>query len=292
MSASHDSQQMRHPSFRQYVGIAVILFAITIVEFVLIYDKAGIDVHLGESKIPLLIALSAVKFAIVIMFYMHLKFDNRLLSGIFLAGLALAFAVGIALIGLFVTFGAEPRAFAEANAVPYIEEHDEEHEPEGGETTEPEEEGAAPVEQEPAATSQEETTAAVEPESKASPVATPGAVTIGALGDALEFDQASLDASAGAEVVLGFTNGSTINQHNWVLVQAGIEDAVSADGVLAGPANDWISPDDARIIAHTSLLDPGESEEIRFTLQAGTYKFVCTFPAHNLTMFGDLVVTP
>ena len=32
------------------------------------------------SKIPLLFALSAVKFYIVIMFYMHLRFDNRLFT--------------------------------------------------------------------------------------------------------------------------------------------------------------------------------------------------------------------
>ena len=87
MAGSHQDQESHHPTFRQYVLIAVILFAITIVEFLLIYPEAQIVNHLGASKIPLLVALSAVKFAIVIMFYMHLKFDNRLLGGIFLSGL-------------------------------------------------------------------------------------------------------------------------------------------------------------------------------------------------------------
>ena len=287
MSASHDPQQMRHPTFMQYVWIAIILFVVTLVEFVLIYDKAGIADDLGQSKIPLLIVLSAFKFAIVIMFYMHLKYDNRLLSGIFVAGLALAFIVGLALVGLFVTFGAEPREFAKAHAVPYVEEG---HEPVGGESKQPDEEGATPAEQEPAAASGGETGDDAKSESEAPQVAAVGALAIGVVGDTLEFDQATLNASAGSEVVFTFTNASALNQHNWVLVQTGTKDAVAADGTAAGPNNDWIPPNDARVIAHTALLEPGETEEIRFTLDAGTYEFVCTFPGHNFTMFGDFEV--
>ena len=306
MSVSHDPQQMRHPTLIQYVGIAVVLFAVTIVEFVLIYDKVGINWEASEAlanaKVPLLIAMSAFKFGVVIMFYMHLKFDSRLFTWIFLAGLALAFAVGIALLAIFVTLQGEPREFAQAHAVPYVEEG---HEQEGGESKQHPEEGAAPAEQEPAAVSsaglgygeteaalQEGTSAAGAAESEASQVAAVGAMAIGVAGDGLEFDQASINASAGSEVVFTFTNGSAINQHNWVLVQAGTKDAVAGDGALAGPANNWIPPDDSRVLANTRLLNPGESEEIRFTLEAGTYQFVCTFPAHNLTMFGDFDVTP
>ena len=90
MSSSHqEGQQGRHPTFMQYVLVAVILFVITIVEFLLIWPRAGIVESLGYSKIPVLAILSAVKFAIVIAFYMHLKFDNRLLTWVFLAGLFL-----------------------------------------------------------------------------------------------------------------------------------------------------------------------------------------------------------
>ncbi|MEE8464840.1 MAG: cytochrome C oxidase subunit IV family protein, partial [Dehalococcoidia bacterium] len=111
-----------HPTFMQYVLIAIILFAITIVEFLLIWDKAGIVDSLGATKIPLLVGLSAVKFAIVIMFYMHLKFDNRLFGTVFMSGLVLAFIVGIAILTIFVGFGGGQRTFAEDRAVPY-EEH-------------------------------------------------------------------------------------------------------------------------------------------------------------------------
>jgi azurin len=256
MVTSHEDQQMtHHPTFKQYVLVAVILFAITIVEFVLIYDRVGIDDDLGASKIPLLIGMSAVKFGIVIMFYMHLKFESRLFTYIFLAGLGLAFAAGLAVLGIFSAINGEPRAFAKANAVPYIEKG---HESEGEQFNEP----TGPI-----------------------------SLRIDVKGDTLAFDTSKFTATAGSEVVLTFSNGSAINQHNWVLVPPGTKDAVAAEGSLAGPANDWILPNDERVLANTNILDPGATQEIRFTLEPGTYQFVCTFPGHNFTMFGDFEAT-
>ena len=110
---------------------------------------------------------------------------------------------------------------------------------------------------------------------------------ISTIGDTIQFDRASLQETAIYSVTVTFTNASTINQHNWVLVQPGTKDADAA-GVEAGEANSWVKPDDDRVIAHTKLLGPGESEEIKFTGQiAGIYQFVCTFPGHSATMFGE-----
>ncbi len=256
MSTNHEPQHTgRHPTFMQYAVIAVFLFAITMVEFVLIWDRAGIEPYLGASKIPLLIGLSAIKFVIVIMFYMHLRFDARLFSGIFLAGMALAVVVGIAVLGLFVAYQGNPREFAEERRVPFVHaEGDTSHD------------------------SGEE--------------AVSNTLHLGVVGDTFEFDTTSYRASSGSEIVLTLDNTSAINQHIWVLVQAGTKDDVAADGAAAGPANDWVPPNDPRILARTGLLDPGESEELRFTAPAGTYQFVCTFPGHNLTMFGDFEVVP
>lgn len=120
-----------------------------------------------------------------------------------------------------------------------------------------------------------------------------GALAIATDGDGLKFDQASLEAKAGDTVTVVFMNTSTINQHNWVLVQSGTKDGVAADGTAAGPGAGWIPQGDDRVLASSGLLDPGASEEINFTVPAaGTYQFVCTFPGHNFTMFGDFVATP
>jgi azurin len=120
-----------------------------------------------------------------------------------------------------------------------------------------------------------------------------GALEIGVNGDALQFDKESLEVASGSEVVLSFNNVSGINQHNWVVVQDGTKDAVSGRGTAAGPGNDWVQPGDADVVANTIVLGAGETGEVSFTAPAaGTYQFVCTFPGHNFTMFGDFVVTP
>ena len=120
-----------------------------------------------------------------------------------------------------------------------------------------------------------------------------GDLEVGVNGDVLEFDTDRLEVSAGSEVVLVFSNGSIINQHNLVIVQVGQKDLVSNRGAVAGPGNDWIEPGDSDVIANVKLLNPGETGEVRFTAPLdGAYQFVCTFPGHNVTMFGDFVVTP
>jgi azurin len=111
-------------------------------------------------------------------------------------------------------------------------------------------------------------------------------------GNNLKFNTAKISARAGSEVTLKFNNVSTINQHNWVLVRAGAKDVVSTRGVTAGPDKNWLQPGDPQVIASIPLLDPGQNAEARFTAPAaGNYQFVCTFPGHNFTMFGDFVVT-
>ena len=145
----------------------------------------------------------------------------------------------------------------------------------------------------PTATTVAPTATTAAPPDTAVPAGAGSSLEISVDGDALTFDTSSFEVAAGAEVVLVFNNVSTINQHNWVLVKSGTKDDVAGRGTGAGPANAWVQPDDPDVIAHTALLDPGDSGEVRFTAPAaGTYQFVCTFPGHNLGMFGEFVVTP
>ena len=262
---AHETEHTsNHPSFNQYVVIAIILFAITIVEFGIIWDKIGIEDDLGAAVIPILIGLSAIKFAIVIMYYMHLKFDHRLFGTVFVSGLVLSFLVGGALLALFISFDGEPREYAIANAVPY----------EGHEASE-------------AAEGHEDADAGSDTPVAAGPVA----LAVGAVGETLSFSETSITATSGSEVTITFDNPSSNNQHNLVIVQDGTKDAVATDSIAAGLANDWVAPGDARVVANTALLAPGTSGDVTFTAPApGTYQFVCTFPGHNFTMFGDFIV--
>ena len=111
---------------------------------------------------------------------------------------------------------------------------------------------------------------------------------ISTVGDEIRFDRSKLKETALFKVRLTFTNASKVNQHNWVLVKTGTQDEVAAAAIEAGAANSWIPLEDDRIIAHTRLLKPGETEEITFTAPlVGTYQFLCTFPGHSGTMIGD-----
>ncbi len=119
MSDQPQVEHSRHPTFKQYVVVAIILFAITAIEFLIIFP----EYRLGPATVPTLIILSIIKFAIVIFFYMHLKFDNKLLTWIFLSGLALGTVVTFSLLFLFSATSStpQPRAFAADNAVPFVE---------------------------------------------------------------------------------------------------------------------------------------------------------------------------
>ena len=90
-----------HPQTREYLVIAAILTVITIVEVAIFYIEP-----LKESVIfvPLLLILSAVKFALVVMFYMHLRFDPRFFSALFVGPLLIAVGLAIALLFLFHHF--------------------------------------------------------------------------------------------------------------------------------------------------------------------------------------------
>jgi cytochrome c oxidase subunit 4 len=79
-----------HPTDGNYMIIAVILAAITAAEVSLYY------IDIGSAMIPALLVMMAVKFAIVVAYFMHLRFDSLLFRRIFVGGLVLAVLVYIA----------------------------------------------------------------------------------------------------------------------------------------------------------------------------------------------------
>ena len=88
-----------HPTPLIYFKVAMTLVAITAAEVGIFYVEG-----LGRGIIPILVIMSGVKFALVIMFYMHLRYDDRLFTRMFIGGLALAGSVVLALLGLFQWF--------------------------------------------------------------------------------------------------------------------------------------------------------------------------------------------
>jgi cytochrome c oxidase subunit 4 len=94
-SFTHDSQGA-HASVRFYWMIGIVLAIITAVEVAVFYIPA-----LEAVLVPVLLVLSAAKFALVVMFFMHLRFDSPVLTGVFLAGLVLAVFLVVSLIVLY-----------------------------------------------------------------------------------------------------------------------------------------------------------------------------------------------
>jgi cytochrome c oxidase subunit 4 len=86
-----------HPGPRQYVMIAAILAVITAVEVVLFYLKIPSGALVGS-----LLVLSIAKFSLVVLWFMHLRFDSLLFRRLFLVGILLA--LGVYTVVLF-TFG-------------------------------------------------------------------------------------------------------------------------------------------------------------------------------------------
>src|SRR5215203_6936501 len=92
----HETHQHAHPTAKKYLGIAIILTIITVIEVAIFYIPS-----MHQFLPPVLLTLSALKFALVAMFYMHLKFDHRLYSWVFVVPMCFAAAIILALLALF-----------------------------------------------------------------------------------------------------------------------------------------------------------------------------------------------
>jgi cytochrome c oxidase subunit IV len=89
-----------HPSVKEYVRIGVILAVITGAEVATYY----VQDDLGGWLLPILFVLSIVKFVLVVLWYMHLKFDSRLYSRFFVMGLAGAVTLYLVVLLTFRVF--------------------------------------------------------------------------------------------------------------------------------------------------------------------------------------------
>ena len=76
--------------------------------------------------------------------------------------------------------------------------------------------------------------------------------------------------------------------HNLVVLKAGTDITAFTEAALKAKDKEYI-PESADIIAHTKLIGGGEESKIEFTLEPGTYDYICSFPGHAGIMKGKII---
>jgi cytochrome c oxidase subunit IV len=92
-----------HATVATYLKIAAVLTVITAFEVGVIYVR-----RLAPIVVPLLLGMSLAKFALVVLFFMHLRYDHRALRVLFFAPLVIAIGLALAIMtlpGAFLIFG-------------------------------------------------------------------------------------------------------------------------------------------------------------------------------------------
>jgi cytochrome c oxidase subunit IV len=100
---AHAQGAPAHAGVATYLTIAVVLTIVTACEVAVIYVR-----RLAPVVVPLLLVMSAAKFTLVVLFFMHLRYDARPLSLLFFGPLVIAACLAIALMTLsgdFLVFG-------------------------------------------------------------------------------------------------------------------------------------------------------------------------------------------
>src|SRR5688500_13958285 len=82
----HDMDAHPVHGTKTYWVIGAYLFVLTALEL----SAYFFEEQLGASATTVILALSAAKFVLVVMFYMHLKYDSRMFTGVFVFPMALA----------------------------------------------------------------------------------------------------------------------------------------------------------------------------------------------------------
>jgi cytochrome c oxidase subunit 4 len=95
-SAAH-ADHAEHPTWKQYKWVALWLTLVTAVEVWVYYTPF----RQSRAFAPTLLVMSAFKFAVVVFYYMHLKYDHWIFRRLFTIGLGIAICTLTALMFLF-----------------------------------------------------------------------------------------------------------------------------------------------------------------------------------------------
>ena len=89
-----------HATVRTYVNVAIVLAIITAIEVATLYIPGIPNVVLVAS----LLIMSAIKFVLVVGFFMHLRYDHNIMRSFFIGPLILSICIILALMALFSAF--------------------------------------------------------------------------------------------------------------------------------------------------------------------------------------------
>ncbi len=89
-----------HATVQTYIRVAVVLAILTAIEIGAVYVR-GLPSHV---LVTLLIVFAVLKFGLVVAFFMHLRYDGRLLTALFVGPLLIATVIILALMALFSAF--------------------------------------------------------------------------------------------------------------------------------------------------------------------------------------------
>jgi cytochrome c oxidase subunit 4 len=97
---AHHTGEHEHPGPIEYVKIAVVLAVATALEVALFY----VGFLPEPAVVGLLLTFMVIKFALVVLWFMHLRFDSRLFRKLFVTGIILAVAVYTIVLATFGVF--------------------------------------------------------------------------------------------------------------------------------------------------------------------------------------------
>lgn len=113
--------------------------------------------------------------------------------------------------------------------------------------------------------------------------------------DAMKFDKTEIKVPVGETILLTLHHTGkmekTVMGHNFVVLKTGVDIPAFAEKAAVAKDTDYIPESEKNsIIAHTKTIGGGESTTIEFKItEAGTYPFMCTFPAHYALMKGEII---
>ena len=96
--AEGHAEAPHHPTWQTYCWVGLLLTIITAVEVSAYYIPAW---ETSRIYVPSMLILSAIKFAVVVMVYMHLKYDHKIFRALFTGPFVVSIITIIALLFLF-----------------------------------------------------------------------------------------------------------------------------------------------------------------------------------------------